>query len=173
MTNIKNIVLAVALALSVGYCTGYYTKGRFVKADQFEAATEARSETAKDIQQSLEISAVTGQEVAASNQQVAVIRKKVAARVQPKETPNEANLHLVCRDGLDVGTVRLLNSARDGSALDPASSADGASQAASGIGLPELLDNDLEVVGMYRDLAIKHNALVDYVESLIQKQADQ
>ena len=171
--NVKNIVLAVVLALSVGYCTGYYTKGQFVKADQFEAVTEARSETADSIQESLKTSAATEQEVTASNQKIAVIRKTVTARIQSKETQNEANLHLACHSGLDVGTVRLLNSARDGSTLDAASLGDAASQAPSGIGLSELLDNDLETVQLYRELAVRHDTLVDYVESLIQKQADQ
>jgi hypothetical protein len=135
---------------------------------------EARSETAESIQESLKTSAATEQEVTASNQQVAAIRKKVAVRVQPKETFNEANLRPVCPAAdLDVGTVRLLNSARDGSTLDPASLGDVASQTPSGAGLPELLDNDLEVVQLYRELAVRHDTLVDYVESLIQKQADQ
>lgn len=174
--NFQNTAIAVALALIVGFGAGYYTKGQFVKADQFEAVTEARSETAVDIQESLKTSAATEQEVTASNQQVAVIRKAISARVQPKtqETSNEANLRPVCTGtGLDVGTVRLLNSARDGSTLDPASLGDAASQAASGIGLPELLDSDLEVVQLYRELAVRHDTLVDYVESQIKKQADQ
>lgn len=176
ITQARNIALAISVALLVGYSAGYYAKGRFVKADQFESVTEARHESAQNIQHSLETSLATEQKVTDSTQQVAVIRKAVAARVQPKtqETSNEANLRPVCPgSGLDVGTVRLLNSARDGSALDPASLGDGASQAPSGIGLPELLDNDLEVVQLYRELAVRHDALVDYVESLIQKQADQ
>lgn len=176
LSNIKNIALATSIALAVGYTAGYYTKGQFTKANLFESVTEARHESAQSIQHSLETSLATEQKVTDSTQQVAVVRKAVAARVQPKiqETSNEANLRLSCPDsGLDVGTVRLLNSARDGTAFDPASLGDGASQAPSGIGLPELLDNDLEVVQLYRELAVRHDALVDYVESLIQKQADQ
>lgn len=175
-TNLKNMALAISIALVVGFCTGYTTKAKFVKADQFESVTEARHESAQNIQQSLETSLVTEQKVTDSTTKIAAIRKEVAARVQPKtqETSNEANLRPACsRDGLDVGTVRLLNSARDGSALDPASLGDGASQAPSGIGLPELLDNDLEVVQLYRELAVRHDALVDFVESIIKKQADQ
>lgn len=174
LSNIKNIVFAASVALAAGYIAGYYAKGQFVKADQLESVTEARHESAQNIQQSLETSLVTEQKVTDSTQQVAVIRKAVAARVQPKvrETTNEANLRLSCPDsGLDVGTVRLLNSARAGAAFDPASLGDGASQAPSGIGLPELLDNDLEVVQLYRELAVRHDALVDYVEFLLKEQA--
>lgn len=176
ITQARNIALAISLALAVGYAAGFYAKGRFVKADQFESVTEARHESAQNIQQSLETSLATEQKVTDSTQQVVAIRKTVAARVQPKpqETSNEANLRPVCpSSGLDVGTVWLLNSARDGSTPDPAGLVDGASQAPSGIGLPELLDNDLEVVQLYRELAVRHDALVDYVESIIHKQADQ
>ena len=176
ISQARNIALAISVALLVGYTAGYYAKGQFVKADQYEAVTEARSETAVDIQESLKQSTATEQEVTASTKQVVAIRKTVAARVQPKtqEASHEANLRTVCPDsGIDVGTVRLLNSARDGSALDTASLVDGASKAASGIGLPELLDNDLEVVQLYRELAIRHDALVDFVESKLQQQANQ
>lgn len=56
LTNIKNIALTASIALLVGYSAGYYTKGQFVKADQFESVTEARHESAQNIQHSLETS---------------------------------------------------------------------------------------------------------------------
>lgn len=172
--DIKNTVIAAVVAFCVGASVGFYTKSQFVKADQLESVTEARHESAQNVQQSLATSLVVEQKVTDSTQQVVAIRKTVAARIQPKiqETSHEANLRPACPDGsLDVGTVRLLNSARDGSALDPAVLGDGASQAPSGVGLPELLDNDLEVVQLYRELAVRHDALVDYVDSLTQQQA--
>ena len=99
----------------------------------------------------------------------------MAKRITVKETPNEANLRpaTVCAYGLDVGTVRLLNAARDGSPADATGIGDAASQAPSGIGLPELLDNDLQVVQLYRELSVVHDALVDYVDHLVQQQAAQ
>lgn len=175
-TNIQNTVIAVVVAAFLGFGGGFYTKAKFMKADQFESVTEARHESAQNVQQSLETSLATEQKVTDSAKQVAAIRKAVAARVQPKiqESSNEANIRPVCPDrGIDIGTVRLLNSARDGSAVDAASLVDGASQAPSGIGMPELLDNDLETVKLYRELAVRHDGLVDYVESIIKKQANQ
>ncbi|MCL2874794.1 MAG: hypothetical protein FWF12_00570 [Betaproteobacteria bacterium] len=176
--SIKNLAVVAAAALAVGFTVGYATKGKFVKADQLETIVGARSETAADIRESLKVSVATEQEVTNSNQRVTDIRKAVAARVQPQpqpqEMPNEAQLRLACRDdGIDIGTVRLLNSARSGFPISPASFGDGASEAPSGIGLPELLDNDLEIVQLYHELAIRHDALVDYVEQLIERQADQ
>lgn len=172
-SSYRNIVLAVALALGVGFSVGFYTKGRFVKADQLEVVTEAQHQTAVDIQESLKTSLAVEQKVTTSDQQMTTIRKEVARRTQPKETTNEANLHApVCDWRLDVGTVRLLNAARDGSALDTASLVDGAGKAPSEVGLPDLLDNDLEVVQLYRELAVRHDSLVDYVESKLKEQAD-
>lgn len=173
-TNLKNMALAVALALTLGFCTGYEVKAKFVKADQFESVSEARHESAQNVQESLETSLATEQKVTDSNTKIAVIRKAVAARVQPKEITNEAHLRPVCPGvGLDVGTVQLLNAARAGT--DPVATSFGHAegQAPSGIGLPELLDNDLEVITLYHELSARHDALVDYVEGIIKKQADQ
>lgn len=35
----------------------------------------------------------------------------------------------------------------------------------------DLIDNDLQVVGAYHELSKRHGSLVDYVESLTNKQA--
>ena len=174
LTNLKRLVIAVAVALSLGFCTGYEVKGRFVKAAQFESMTEAQHQTAKDIEQSLETSSAVEKQVMDSTQKIAVIRKEVAARVQPKEIQNEAHLRPVCSDaGLDVGTVRLLNAARAGTAPDATGFGDAEGKAPSGLALPELLDNDLEVIILYHELSARHDALVDYVEGVVKKQADQ
>jgi hypothetical protein len=173
LTNFKNIVIAITLSLSLGFCTGYMTKGKFVKAAQFESVTEAQHQTAKDIEQSLEQSSAVEAKVTDSTTKIAVIRKEVTARVQPKETHNEANLRPVCPSlGLDVGTVRLLNAARAGTSPDATGFGDAEGKAPSGLALPELLDNDLEVIVLYHELSARHDALVDYVEGVIKKQAD-
>lgn len=170
LTNIKNIALAVSIALTVGYCTGYYTKSQFVKADQFESVVEARHQTAKDIQQSLEQSSAVEKQITDYTNNITNIRKVVTART--KESSNDANLRIACPDSLfDVGTVRLLNSARSNTAIDATAINNVESEGASGLTLPELLENDLEIVSLYHELAARHNALVDYVTEQIQKQA--
>ena len=40
-----------------------------------------------------------------------------------------------------------------------------------GASVADLIDNDLQVVGLYHELAKRHAKLVDYVDSLITKQA--
>lgn len=72
----------------------------------------------------------------------------------------------------DVGTVRLLNAARTGTAVDAAGGSDEASRAASDVGIAKFVDNDLDVVQLYRDLAARHDALVDSVEQHLKEQAN-
>lgn len=43
--------------------------------------------------------------------------------------------------------------------------------APSGIGLKELVADELSIIGLYRELAARHDALVDYVMQRLQKQA--
>lgn len=84
---------------------------------------------------------------------------------------------------LDRLSVWLLNDARQGfpseqrGCIDaPASSddscrppADSAAKELTEVTGPDLVDNDLEVVRMYNQLAIRHNGLVDWVETHITK----
>ena len=180
--NLRTLALAIALALTTGFVAGYGVKGRFVKADQLDAAIEARHETANDIQESLETSNLVEQNIAASNQQTAVVRKMAAANFKKKESrdaevqiPAQGSGLVLSRDacGLDLGTVRLLNAARTGSPDLAAAVGDAEGQTPSGLGLPDLVDADIEVAGMYRELAVIHNSLVEYVEGLVVRQAAQ
>lgn len=171
--SIKNLALAVALALTFGFCTGYQMKSRFVKADQYESVIEAQHQTAQDIQQSMEQSLVVEKAVTDSTNNVAAIKKAVIKRIKKREQSNDANLRPLCpATSFDVSTVRLLNDARAGTTPDAATLNDAEGQAASGLALSELLENDLEVVSQYHDLSARHNALVDYVEAQIKKQAE-
>lgn len=171
--SVKNLALAVALSLTFGFCTGYQVKSRFVKADQFESVTNAQHQTAQGIQQSLEQSSAVEKTVTDSTIQVAAISKAVVKRIKKQEESNDANLRPICpATSFDVSTVRLLNDARAGTAPDASTLNDAEGQAASGLTLSELLENDLEVVSQYHDLSARHNALVDYVEAQIKKQAE-
>lgn len=176
--NLKNIAIAIVLALVVGFTTGFYVKGKFVKADQIDAVTETQREITANIQQSLKTSIAVEEKVAASTQNMQTIRKQVAKRISKhqetiSETQPEAQIFFNVRDRwtLDVGTVWLLNVARENVPFDTARLLDGASQAPSQIGAADFIDNDLEVVQLYHELAARHDALVDYVEGVIATQA--
>lgn len=174
ISEIKNIIVAVALAVIVGFGLGFYVKAKFAEADQVDRVIESRHETAQNIQTSAAASQKLDEKVAKSDGAVQQIRTIIKTRIV-KEKANETiqmDRQISC-GALDVGTVRLLNAARTGAAVDSAAVGDEASQTPSGIAVPELLDNDLEVVQLYRELAAEHDTLVDYVESLMKKQAKQ
>lgn len=67
----------------------------------------------------------------------------------------------------DVGTVRLLNAARLGLSAQSANLGnDQGDTAPSTVGIGEFASNDLQIVARYHALKIKHDALVDWVNSL-------
>ena len=172
--NFKNLVIGIVLALVVGFGCGYYAKGEFAKADTVDAVATARHGTAIGIEQSLTQSHAVESQVTASNLQVTKIQKRVAEHIQKQEEArHEENTDSACRWTLDDWTVRMLNAARSSAAApDAAVSGDGTSEGTAPVGKAELIDNDLEVVKLYRELAERHDSLVDYVETLIKKQAE-
>lgn len=177
LDSLKNTAIAGALAFSIGLAFGYYVKSQFVKADQFSAVTEAQHQTAKDIEHSLEIDSAVETKVTALTSNVESARKAVSIRLtQPtgdaKEAQNETTPQSrSCDWSLDLGTVSLLNSARAGTPVDSAFLGDATSKIPSGIEFADFADNDLQVVELYHELAARHDALVDYVESKIKQQA--
>lgn len=172
ISEIKNIIVAVALSFLSGIGIGFYVKAEFVEADQVDQVTDARHETADNIVQSHEADKKLDNEVAKSDAKIEKIRTIVQTRIV-KETTNEPSCTTANRFDLDVGTVGLLNSARSGAPGDPAAISDESGKASSGLTLSELLDNDLEVVQRYHELAKDHDALVDFVENFMKKQAKQ
>lgn len=180
MMDLRSTLLATVAVAALSFGGGYYTHSRFTKADQLDAVATTQHQTASNVQQSLTTSVAVEASAAASIQQVGEIRKVVAARLKPKETPHaqtasvpsNTDAHGDCVWTLDTGTVVLLNAARTGAASGAASVSDDQSQTPSGIDLAAFIDNDLEVVGLYRELATRHDALVDYVTSLVKQQAE-
>lgn len=180
----QTLALTICVALVVGFAAGYDAKGKFVKADQFDAVASAQEQTRTNVQQSLEQSAAIEDRATASSTQVTSIRKKVAQRFEEQRAhaaQEQASAEVaaagsrqdvsgaVCTWTLDVGTVGLLNAARVGADPGATGSSDAESQASSGLGPEDLIDNDLQVVEQYRDLATRHDALVDFVQTLLRK----
>jgi hypothetical protein len=178
----QTLALAICVALVIGFAAGYDAKGKFVKADQFDAVASAQEQTRTNVQQSLEKSAAIEDRATASSTQVTAIRKTVAKRFEEQRAHAEDRAPQVAAPGdsesvsgpvctwtLDVGTVGLLNAARTGANPSAASGSDAEGQASSGLGAEDLIDNDLQVVEQYRDLATRHDALVDFVQTILRK----
>ena len=100
--------------------------------------------------------------------------RSASADGQPNPAENDHVSAPSCGGGdlvLDVGTVGMLDAARQGRALGAAGSDDEAQSAPSAVGVTDLVVNDLEVVRLYLDLAKRHDELVDAVEKKLQDQA--
>lgn len=175
LSEIRN----AAIALLIGLIVGVYVGGKLRDADQVSAAAEAQRQTAKGIAQSIEKSNAVDVAIDKSNHNVETVRKMVSNRITHQETHNETASTEAprsadrCEWRLDVGTVRLLDSAREGTEPDAAGLGDAESKAPSQVGAAEFVDNDLQIVELYHELAKRHDALVEYVQSLLNKQASQ
>lgn len=173
-SNLQNIVVSIAVALVVGFGGGYYTKAQFFKAGQTDALVEARKVTAEDIVVAHKTDIKVEAKVETVKQEVSTVRKALAARAQTQEIKNEVATQgkpAVCVWTLDVGSLSLLNSARTGIPTDASLLGDAAGKAPSGVTTAEVLDSDAEIAGLYRELAERHNALVDYEEEQLRRQA--
>lgn len=168
-SNVKNIAIAISLSLILGFCSGFYTSGQFAKASQLEAVTEIQHQSTLEIEKSLTTSLDVEKKVTASNTSVSALRKQAQAHLKESKDDKPSQNHCNANDAfLDPDIVFLLNSARIG-VVGATSGSDGESKATSGIGIPAFIDNDLEVVGMYHELAERHNALVDWVSEEVEK----
>lgn len=177
--NWKSIIVTATMALAVGFGAGFFIAGKFEKAAEVKVVQKERKESARAVVQTLEADRKLDAEIQKTNATAATIKAAVAVRVQKQEQKShevqiqsDTAATLVCPTfDLDVGTVRLLNAARQGADLDSVAGSDEALDAASGIGVKKLLDNDLEIVRMYHDLAKRHDELVTEVEDKLKNDA--
>lgn len=143
MNRILAYIAALAAACLLGFGAGYYTKGRFVLADQAKTTQAVATQTAKGIVQAVEKSQAIEGAVAAGSDNIAQIKKAAERRPvvrkpqPPLEKPNEEapaqGAPAVSGrdpDQLDLCTVRLLNAARQGRTAESAGCGDGEVQAA-------------------------------------------
>lgn len=166
--NLDKILLAGLVGLAIGGFAGFYVKSKFVKAELVDQVVEQRKEDAEAVEKMQEKEAVLQDRV----EEVRVVTKTVVKEVlKYVPAPTSHQESSACPDTaageLTVGAVRLLNAARANTTVDTASWDDGESQAPSGVTYQEFVLNDLEVVGMYHDLAIRHDMLVDWVREQV------
>jgi hypothetical protein len=194
LASIRMYLYVGVLATGLGFAGGYHLRSKLEDAHQLAAVKtqvkvrdQALKNTGKNIAAQHQTSITIEKKVAQTNSNVDKVKTAAAKRVikQQERQHEQCNVqpdHPTAgndqapagRSGggfvLDVGTVRLLDAARRGEAPSPADttgSRDAALEAPSAVGLPALIDNDLDVVKEYHDLAIRHDALVDWVEQKI------
>ncbi|MDT4865112.1 hypothetical protein FQZ97_998980 [compost metagenome] len=182
----KNLLLASLIALLVGATVGWVAHGWKTGAAQQKQTAQAIERSATNIVTSNETSQAVEKKadevVAPVTAAHAAIQKHLKKRraAAAKEKTNEA----ICKPTgpivvgdvpvvLDQRTVELLDAAREGRTIEPAAGSDGAGKAPSDVEVEEFIDNDGQVVRQYKDLATRHDALVDWVEGELRKQAQQ
>lgn len=195
MTSIQRaaaLVIALGLALLLSFGIGWHLKGQSIAAAEVKTLRVEAKQTATNVVEAVAKSAKIDEAVAKTDDTVTNIKaaiKKRGITLKPKpETANDLafnpidpktlapeNSNHACPGSdalvLDVGTVGMLNAARQGRPVDPAGSSDEAQSAPSTVGVAGLVDNDLEIVKLYLDLAKRHDSLVDEVEKKLQDQA--
>lgn len=177
----KNVILALVAGLLIGSAAGYYTKGQFVKAGEVGELRAEKKEDAKTVVESAADNHALEGRIETKNQTVTTIQKAVAQQLSKpapaKEAIHDTPLQCTLPAGtavlpFTVGTVRLLNFAREGTAVDATAVLDGEGQAPADLEVAEFVDNDLEVVRLYHELAARHDALVEAVEKKLKEQAE-
>jgi len=179
----KNTLIVAFLCLAIGAGAGFYLKGRLVKANQVEKVEQAIEKTADNIIEANKASEQIEEKAEETKQAVRIVTKTVVQRVKKVEKVYECQNTEVAQASngssgayvwnLDVGTVRMLNDARAGRTPDSTAGSDAESKAPSGLAPSQFIENDLQIVEQYHDLATRHDALVDWVNSVLMKQAGQ
>jgi hypothetical protein len=184
MLGIKNMLLALLIGLAVGGAGGFWGGWELAKADiaenQLEQVTEARKDDANAVADSQRETNAIASQVASnkanSTKAQREARRHVEQSNQPANispaTPEGESVRLVSGDEhLGVGLVCVLDAARTNRAPDcPTAGSDEASGATPDATVSDFIENDLEVVRMYHDLAARHAALVQFV---LDRQAEQ
>lgn len=189
----KGILIAIGVAFMLGFAAGIAVISHMDKSEAVEVA-QARTSAVKvdavsavDAAQKADTSLIEKKdEIQTQTREAKKEVKRYATRpsqpvrsTEPANAPdNETQQHDVqptsaCRadDRLSIGTVSVLNAHRAGVPLDRAAlPGDAEGKAPSDVEVEDLVDADIEVAGMYRELAQGHDALVDYVRELQRKQ---
>ena len=179
----------VAAACGASYLVGRAHVASGYLQESFDAAVAAQQAANTEVSHSATVSAEVDAKAAASSQFTQQASTVVAQRLadnEPKVIYRTKVVKEQCSDEsvstasdrpesdfsaspwrFDVGTVRLLNAARGGNPVDPASIGNGqGDNTPSTVGIVEFTTNDLQVVQRYNELKAKHDALVDWVNRL-------
>lgn len=197
MSSIAARIGALIVLLMISFGLGFWTKGEFVLADQAKHSQVVVKDAAKGIEHSVKESARIETEVATTDDAVKQIKAEIAKRgvtishksvCKPK--PEQSNDRIDPNVGqtrpemamvevnddfggtffIDLESLRLLNDARKGRPLVPTGRSNEEKPGASTVAVDDLVQNDLEVVRMYHDLAKRHDELVDAVEKKLHEQ---
>ena len=185
------LILAAALALGAwwlhhtGYQDGYAARDAVVVRDQLRAADKALETTQANVAAAraadLAFQAQQAVQLAATQSRAARLEQALARQertpYQPSGDPAHETKPLVGQSVLDVFTLCLLNAERAGVELPGSACAAGrtdeevaaAAATPTEVGGGDLARADQALSAQYRDLATRHDGLVDWVDQNIIK----
>jgi cell division protein FtsB len=184
-SSIVRLIAASAISLAVGGYAGWYVKDKFIKAKQVNQLVKVRKDDAKAVSYSQARNQMLTTEIQLDRDRFTTLKKEVRRYVVTRaETSQRCSAETVATntvgsgqvsvlasdDRLPVGLVRLLNDARTGTPDSATDSSDGEGKAPSDVTAEDFIENDLDVVAEYRELAKKHDELVNFVERLQDEQ---
>jgi hypothetical protein len=166
--------LSILLASAIGFGAGYGAKGKMLAAAEVTQGRKTIAAGADSIVASVVASNKLEAKVSTSNFNMNEIKAAIDQHgITLSQNPQE--IHNGIQDcgsfTLDSGTVSLLNAARQGGTLGSVSGGNEALDAASTVTISKFVDNDLDVVKLYHELAARHDQLVDEVEQKLSLQA--
>lgn len=124
MLNLKNILITAALCLAIGFGAGYYTKGKFAKADMVDAVSAARIETADNIVKSVEADKAIVADVKKTDSNIAAVKQAIHEHTNKEATQNDTKNQSCMDMYVDAYVVGMLNHARAGTAPSATSASD-------------------------------------------------
>lgn len=132
LTGVRNAAISCLVCLAVGFGAGWHVKGVFQDAKEVRQVQQAQKQTASNVVTSNQTSQAIEKKAAAKAATVDAVKSAVAQRIdkQQEKTHEAKPQSLECpAPVLDAGTVRMLNDAIEGAAVDPAAVGDAEVQA--------------------------------------------
>lgn len=168
----RTIVIAIAamiMLFGLGFMSGSTSTAHHYE-QRIAASMISKDEIEQIVQKDAQIADLNVQiKTEAKDRQIEIIKTEVVEKIvksppQQCEVSKDAPEVIVINPYyFDGDVVRLLNDARADSTDLSTEINDGASGKTSSVGVEELVVNDLEVVRLYHDLAVRHTALQSYV----------
>lgn len=152
----KVVALFLILSATVlgSWTLGYKAGVNHEQAKQLEAALEQEKKAKEKLQVEIDRQVQLARQIAEQHTKALTITASI-----PTYVPIEVDRD--CDPSIDV--VRLRNAAASLEPADAAFSLDGAGAASSGIGFRAFLAADIDTIGRYNELMLRHNGLIDWI----------
>lgn len=171
--NIKWVLLALLIGLSIGTYTGWNLHVKHVEAAKVKGLQKVIKTVVKDVQVAAKADAKLTEKKAVIKQRTKKVKKELKQYVPETVIQTVKNSVPCPSPTLNVGAVWLLNSNREGVDIDSSEWSDAESQAPTEIGLQELSEDTAEITEQYNELAENHNVLVEAVEAFQKRQREE